>query len=101
MLDFYLNHQFDLSKIMIFCKFYTKHFEDKIVHELSKLINKDTGSLSEQQIFDLKERVFGQHDGLVDMQALSKFLVKKTGRSQIIDPTTREDSLWKMIDMFT
>lgn len=36
MLDFYLNHSFDLSKVMIFGKFYKKYYEDKITHQLTK-----------------------------------------------------------------
>jgi hypothetical protein len=35
------------------------------------------------------------------MRALSKFLIVKTGDKQIIDPLTKEDSLWGLIDMFT
>ena len=35
MLDFYLNHSFDLSKVMIFSKFYKKYYEDKITNQLS------------------------------------------------------------------
>jgi ATP-dependent Lon protease len=36
MLDFYLNHSFDLSKVMIFIKFYKKYYEDKLTNQLSK-----------------------------------------------------------------
>lgn len=35
------------------------------------------------------------------MRSLSKFLVTKTGDRQIIDPLTKEDSLWGLIDLFT
>lgn len=30
MLDYYLNHNFDMSKVMIFCKFYRQFYSDTI-----------------------------------------------------------------------
>lgn len=35
------------------------------------------------------------------MRALSKFIVRKTGNKQIIDPMTREDSIFGLIELFT
>ena len=45
--------------------------------------------------------MFAPHESLVDMRALSKFLVRKTAGKQILDPLTREDSLQGLIDLFT
>lgn len=39
MLDYYLNHNFNLSKVMIFCKFYIKFYNDKISKELDAIMN--------------------------------------------------------------
>ena len=57
MLDFYLNHTFDLSKVMIFSKFYKKFYEDKINLELSKALRSGIkpGQFNEQQLKSLKE----------------------------------------------
>lgn len=35
------------------------------------------------------------------MRTLAKFLVRKTGDKQIIDPKTGEDTFWGLIQMFT
>jgi hypothetical protein len=102
MLDFYLNHNFDLSKVMIFCKFYCQFYSDTLKRELPQIIHaqQKPGTLDELQLSQLS-RAFAKHDSLVDMRALSKFLVRKTGSKHIIDPLTREDSLASIVSMFT
>ena len=55
----------------------------------------------DEQKIDLKDKVFGKHDNLIDMRALSKFLVLKTAEKQIIDPLTHEDSLRGLMELFT
>ena len=35
---------------------------------------------------------------MVDMGALINFLVTKLGSNQIIDPITREDTVWQLLD---
>jgi len=80
MLDYYLNHNFNLSKVMVFCKFYRQFYTDTIARQLPQVIAKDQkpGTLDHVQLKMLKDRVFSKHDSLVDMRALSRFLVRKT-----------------------
>ena len=66
-----------------------------VINEMQK-----PGTLDDHQISLLHKRVFAKHDSLVDMRALSKFLIRKTGSKQIIDPLTREDSLFGLINLF-
>jgi len=35
------------------------------------------------------------------MRALVGFLVKKLGKTQVIDPVTKQDAVWELIDFFT
>lgn len=107
MLDYYLNHNFDLSKVMIFCKFYRQFYFDTVAKILPDIVTEkkgkvqQPGTLDDVQIKMIQERVFAPHESLVDMRALSKFLVRKTAGKQIIDPFTREDTLQGLIDVFT
>ena len=74
MLDFYLNHSFDMSKVMVFCKFYRKFYDDKMA---SVLLSKN--KKNKHSYIYLRNKIFGDNEDLVDMRALSKFLVTKTG----------------------
>ena len=35
------------------------------------------------------------------MRALTKYLVSRVGDQQVIDPITKEDAIWNLIDFFT
>jgi hypothetical protein len=49
------------------------------------------GTMDDLQLKQLQNLVFSKNDSLIDMRSLAKFLVKKTGDKQIIDPKTGED----------
>jgi len=49
------------------------------------------GTMDDLQLKQLQNLVFSKNDSLIDMLSLAKFLVKKTGDKQIIDPKTGED----------
>ena len=50
-----------------------------------------SGTMDDLQLKQLQNLVFSKNDSLIDMRSLTKFLVKKTGDKQIIDPKTGED----------
>ena len=57
--------------------------------------------MDDLQLKQLQIMVFSKNDSLIDMRSLAKFLVKKTGDKQIIDPKTGEDQFWSLVQMFT
>jgi ATP-dependent Lon protease len=72
-LDFYLNHSFDLSKVLTFVRYYTRHLSDRLD---SVTISSSSSLEDKQRAFD---SVFGEVETLVDLDALFSFLVEKTG----------------------
>lgn len=99
MLNYYLNHNFDLSKVLIFCKLYRQYYANSIRNGLEQILSEGQkpGTMDESQLKALNGLVFAKNDSLIDMRTLSKFLVRKTGDKQIIDPKTGEDSFWALI----
>lgn len=95
LLDYHLNTEFNLSKVMIFLKFYAYYYTCRQAHVLS---HSDSNYLSDQ---DLASKLFGYNEDLVDMRELSKYLINSVGSQPIIDPITKEDALWSLIDFFT
>lgn len=95
-LDYYLNVNFNISKLMIFTKFYTLFYTQS-----ARTVLQGENRLSEQSSAKAAEAIFGRHDGLVDMNRLFSFIVDHTGREKLIDPITKEDAVWKLIDFFT
>jgi len=67
-IDFYLNHSFDINKILTFSRYYMRFANSKLQ------------SSSEFQ------DVFGDLEALVDMNALFGYLVEKVGTKTFIDP---------------
>ena len=82
-LSFYLNHQFNLNKILTFLRFYT-HQAKSVIEGL----NVDAAQ-SEQEALQAFEKVFGNLDSLVDMNALFSHLVEVVGQKTFIDPVTK------------
>jgi hypothetical protein len=99
-LDYYLNKKFDLSKVMIFLNFYQKHFSDRARNAFGK-IEATEQVLSNETIHAVSKQIFGKSDGLVDLSTLFDYFVQSTGKRQVIDPFTNEDSLWKLIESQT
>lgn len=81
-IDFYLNHSFDINKLLTFSRFYI-HFAN------SQLVNSSEFS-----------NVFGELESLVDMNALFSYLVEKVGTKTFIDPMTKEDPIQNLIEFF-
>ena len=77
-IDYYLNKKFDLSKIMIFTKFYKKYYSDRADRELDTF-EREGDELTEAEIFTISKRVFGKNEDLVDMKSLTEYLVKSLG----------------------
>ena len=96
-MDYYLNKDFNLDKVMTFIKFYQRYYADVMAKECPE----KGEEMQEGEMYALSKRVFGKNEDLVDMRSLSDYLVRSLGGRQIIDPLTREDSLWSMIDFFT
>ena len=85
--------------MLIFTKYYTHYHTcrlDKELRQLSKPISK----LSEAEKFALNSKVFNSQS-LVDMRTLFGYLVQNLGTKQVIDPVTKEDALWRIVDFFT
>ena len=53
--------------------------------------------ITEDKIHRLSSKIFGMSDGLVALPELFDSLVDQIGSRQVIDPVTKEDSLWNLI----
>jgi len=98
-LDFHLNQRFNLNNVLIFTKYYTCFHQCRLRNELRQL-SQPLSELSESDKFALNARVFN-NQSLVDMRSLFGYLVKNLGTRQAIDPVTKEDALWRVLDFFT
>jgi len=87
-LEFYLNHQFNLNKVLTFARFY--------VHQAKEAIEKEVDETEEKKY----ERVFGPLENLVDFNSLFDHLVDKVGSKTFIDPITKEDPLLLLANFF-
>lgn len=47
------------------------------------------------------QAIFSRHDNLVDMKSLFNYLVDYIGEEQMIDPLTKKDAMWQIVDTFT
>jgi hypothetical protein len=81
-LDFYLNHNFDLNKLMTFTRFYVQHVQGGLK------INNEFGS------------TFGKVEDLVDMNALFSHLVDKIDTKTFIDPVSKVDPMMNIINFY-
>ena len=102
-LNFYLNVRFDINNVLIFTKYYTYYHQCKFRKEVVEKLESDktVESLSESEKYEYNSRVFGATESLVDMRALFTYLVDFLGTKQAIDPVTKQDALWHIIDFFT
>ena len=81
-IDFYLNHSFDINKLLTFSRFYIHYANSQLVNNAEF------------------QNVFGELESLVDMNALFGYLVEKVGTKTFIDPMTKEDPLQNLIEFF-
>lgn len=84
---------------MTFLKFYQRHSTDKARSEFDKI--EATQELSQSTLLSLSQKIFGASDGLVALPELFDSLVEQVGTRQVVDPITKEDSLWKLIESQT
>lgn len=94
-LDFYLNHCYDLNKVLTFTRFYTQHAKSCLAKVSVEQVMSGDEKLA---AFD---KVFGQLENLVDMRALFSHLVARVGSSTFIDPHSKTDPVEGLIDFFT
>jgi hypothetical protein len=93
-LDYYMNKNFNLSKVMTFLKLYSTFCADRAEQVLSE-------EIAQEEMASVADQIFGKTDDLVDLDALANYLVQQAGERQILDPLTKEDGLWNLIDTFT
>lgn len=98
-LDFHLNQRPNLNNVLIFTKYYTYFHQCRLSKEL-KALDTSVAQLSEGDKYALNSRVFNQPT-LVDMRSLFGHLVKSLGERQAIDPVTKEDALWQIVEFFS
>jgi hypothetical protein len=98
-LEFNLNEQVNLGNVLVFTKYYTYYHNCRLSNEV-KTLDKQISEMSESEKFALNRRVFNA-PGLVDMRSLFGYLVANLGTKQAIDPVSKEDALWRVIDFYT
>ena len=92
-LNHYLNGDFNASKVLAIVKFYTHYHQ-------CRLQKTDIGE-TDQDRHVAQQRIFGTSEDVVDMKALFHFMVKSLGSQALVDPLSKEDALWPLIDFFT
>ena len=94
-LDFNLNVKPNISNVLIFTKYYTYFHQCRMTKQ-----SKITPVLeTEADKFVANANVFN-NPSLVDMRALFGHLVESLGTKQAIDPVSKEDALWRIVEFF-
>ena len=88
-----------MDNVLIFTKYYT-YFHQCRLRSAAKDLNNPISELSDKEKYKLYHEIFAYPD-LVDMNTLFGYLINKLGSGTVIDPTTKEDALWRVIDFFT
>jgi hypothetical protein len=96
-LEYYLNHNFKLSNIMIFLKFYVNK-QESLFKEFN-LTPEKVRTLNHSEIQEYSNFLF-PHSDLVDMRDLFSYLVKRVGSNRIIDNHTKKDIMQNFIKYF-
>lgn len=91
--DFYLNHTFDLNKLLTFTKFYSAYANSSI----RNLNLKEASEVDKTKAF---ANAFGQLEQLVDIGMIFRHLSDKIGTKQFIDPVTKQDPMQNLIDFY-
>jgi hypothetical protein len=99
--DFHLNgpRGLNLTPVLIFTKYYTHFHACRLRKELAQL-DQPISKLADAEKQQLHERVFNQ-GSLVDMRSLFGFLVDHLGQRQALDPHSKDDALWRLVEFFT
>lgn len=101
MLDSHINGHFDLSKVMVFAKFYLYFNQCRLAAVERACLQEEVDCGSKAERKKIIAKVFAQNKSLVDTSALIDFLVDHLGSQTLIDPLTQEDPLAKLIDFYT
>lgn len=91
-LNYYLNVNYNAGKVMVFTKFYTNFYKDR----KNYCFNQANEDLSEAASL-----IFGKYDDVIDLRSIFNYLIKQVGTKQIVDPLTKEDALWNLVEFFT
>ena len=94
-LDFNLNVKPNLSNVLIFTKYYTYFHQRRMAKQL-KITPKFENDTDK---FTANAYVFNA-PSLVDIRALFGHLVETLGSKQAIDPVTKDDALWRIVEFF-
>ena len=97
-IDFYLNTRFNLNNLLIFSKFFIYHHNCRLTEQLK---DRSFSALSETEKEALYNDVFAKTEDLVDNRLLFAHLVETIKDKEAIDPITKDDSLWQLIDFLT
>jgi hypothetical protein len=97
-LNHYMNVDFDLSKLLTFTKFHTQFYAQRAQRVFGSLPNDQVDDAS---ISAASQSIFSEHDALVDLSHLFTFLSEQIGNERVIDPITKEDCMWQLVDMYT
>lgn len=90
-IDFYLNEKLNLNNVLIFTKYYTYYHECRLARQGK------AGSDAEK--FAMNKRIFNKP--IVDARALFGFLVGHLGTRTAVDPVTKDDALWRLVEFLT
>lgn len=96
--NFYLNGKFNLNNLLIFTQYLTATFNSRIQQNLQ---GRSLSQLSEDEQRAVYEKVLANTEDLVDMRLMFALLVDKIGDKQAVDPISKEDNMWLLIDFFT
>ena len=91
-LDFNLNVKPSLSNVLIFTKYYTYFHQRRMAKHTPKFENDTDKFTANAYVFNAPS--------LVDMRALFGHLVESLGSKQAIDPVTKDDALWRIVEFF-
>lgn len=80
-----------MNNVLIFTKYYTYYHSCRLARE--------TEPAGEAEKFAMNKRIFDKP--IVDMRALFGFLVTHLGTRVALDPVTKDDALWRLVEFFT
>ena len=89
-----LNEKFDMSRVMVFNKFYIYRNKCRLA-TANMMYNNKTNDKK------FGEHLFGQNKCLIDVDATTDFMVDTIGQQILLDPMTKEDAMWNFIEFYT
>lgn len=76
-LNYYSNVNFNVSKVMVFNKFYTSYYKQKQAQVLKGVRGH---KLTDEDVEMASQAIFARHEALVDMRGMFKYLAKEVGQ---------------------